>query len=116
MDMKRIINWFKSLFIALHGNNLEYNVTVFKRKGYDIFMPESVATRLQDLNYRIDLVLYKNKPSSLQVSVLENSRYRYLGTFKKVFGIEGFIDGDICNCRTDNLIFKDEEYERNWWN
>lgn len=88
------------------------NYTTITRRGYTITLPKSVIKECKKNNYSIGLVMYNNKPNTVQVVQnkynlkTKKMSTKYIGTMKDCLGVVGFKDGNPCNFKKSNLIFE----------
>jgi hypothetical protein len=79
-----------------------------ERRGVMIILPVSIWEELESKNYSISVVMYKGKPSSVQVLKTEDGKSKYVSTLKSYMNIKSFINGNPCDYRKENLIFNDK--------
>jgi hypothetical protein len=79
-----------------------------ERRGVTIILPVSIWEELESKNYSISVVMYKGKPSSVQVLKTEDGKSKYVSTLKAYMNIKSFINGNPCDYRKENLIFNDK--------
>lgn len=79
-----------------------------ERRGVTIILPVNIWEELESKNYSISVVMYKGKPSSVQVLKTEDGKSKYVSTLKAYMNIKSFINGNPCDYRKENLIFNDK--------
>lgn len=98
MFLKALKQWWNNL------RSDEEKVEVITRRGFDITLPKQVYKNLKRQNITISMIIYRNKPSCIQLSKCENGKQRYVGTLKQHMKVRYFKDGNNCNFRFSNLV------------
>lgn len=103
--MYLLFEWFKQLVHKITSNK---KIVIIKRKGYNIVLPFNIYAQIIKNGYRLDLTLYKGKPSCVQINEQINGKLKYICTLKNKMNVKGFKDHNVCNFSYDNLILKDK--------
>lgn len=100
-----LIKLLKSLFVKFFKRK---KLIIITRKGYNIVLPFKIYMQIINDGCRIDLTLYKGKPSCVQINKQVGKKLKYICTLKSLMNVKSFRDHNICNFSYNNIIVKDK--------
>lgn len=95
------LTWLKNLWNKLFGK--KESLTTIVRRGFEIILPIEIYNALNIEKISISVVLYKGKPSCIQLTKIIDGKAAYLGTLKDYMKVKSFKDGNNCNFAYSNI-------------
>lgn len=93
--------WLKNLWNKLFGK--KESLTTIVRRGFEIILPIEIYNALAIEKVFISVVLYKGKPSCIQLCKNIEGKAVYVGTLKDYMKVKSFKDGNNCNFAYSNI-------------